>query len=58
MVLNLQPGRTMSEKELQGVRHLVSSAVTGLNADSVTVVDGSGTVLAGDSTADSKAATQ
>jgi flagellar M-ring protein FliF len=58
VVLNLQPGRTMSEKELQGVRHLVSSAVTGLNADSVTVVDGSGTVLAGDSTADSKAATQ
>ena len=58
VVLNLQPGRTMSEKELQGVRHLVASAVTGLNADSITVVDGSGTVLAGDSSADSKAATQ
>ncbi len=58
VVLNLQPGRKMSEKELQGVRHLVASAVTGLNADSVTVVDGSGTVLAGDSSDDSKAATQ
>ena len=49
VVLNLQPGRTMSDKELQGVRHLVASAVTGLNPDSVTVVDGRGTVLAGDS---------
>jgi flagellar M-ring protein FliF len=58
VVLNLQPGRTMAEKELQGVRHLVASAVSGLNPDSVTVVDGRGTVLAGDSSADSKAATQ
>jgi flagellar M-ring protein FliF len=58
VVLNLQPGRTMTEKELQGVRHLVASAVTGLNPESVTVVDGSGTVLAGDSSADAKAATQ
>jgi flagellar M-ring protein FliF len=58
VVLNLQPGRTMAEKELQGVRHLIASAVTGLNPDSVTVVDGRGTVLAGDSSADSRAATQ
>jgi flagellar M-ring protein FliF len=58
VVLNLQPGRTMADKELAGVRHLVASAVTGLNPDSVTVVDGRGTVLAGDSSADSKAVTQ
>jgi flagellar M-ring protein FliF len=58
VVLNLQPGRTMSDKELAGVRHLVASAVTGLNPDSVTVVDGRGNVLAGDSSADTKAATQ
>jgi len=58
VVLNLQPGRTMAEKELAGVRHLVASAVTGLNPDSVTVMDGRGTVLAGDSSADTKAATQ
>jgi flagellar M-ring protein FliF len=58
VVLNLQPGRTMSDKELQGVRHLVASAVTGLNPDSVTVVDGRGTVLAGDASADTKIATQ
>ena len=58
VVLNLQPGRTMADKELAGVRHLVAAAVTGLNPDSVTVVDGRGTVLAGDNSADSKAATQ
>lgn len=58
VVLNLQPGRTMNDKELAGVRHLVASAVTGLNPDSVTVVDGSGKVLAGDNSEDNKAATQ
>jgi flagellar M-ring protein FliF len=58
VVLNLQPGRTMTDKELQGVRHLVASAVTGLNPDLVTVVDGTGKVLAGDSSADSKALSQ
>ncbi|HEY2903103.1 MAG TPA: flagellar basal-body MS-ring/collar protein FliF [Polyangia bacterium] len=58
VVLNLQQGRTMNEKELAGVRHLVSSAVAGLNPDSVSVMDGRGAVLAGDSSADSKAATQ
>ena len=58
VVLNLQPGRTMNDKELAGVRHLVSSAVAGLNPENVSVMDGRGTVLAGDSSADSKAATQ
>ena len=58
VVLNLQQGRTMADKELAGIRHLVSSAVTGLNPDQVTVVDGRGTVLAGESSADSKSATQ
>jgi flagellar M-ring protein FliF len=48
VVLNLQPGRTMQDRELAGVRHLVASAVAGLNADSVTVVDQSGMVLSGD----------
>jgi flagellar M-ring protein FliF len=58
VVLNLQSGRTMADKELAGVRHLVSSAVTGLNPDQVSVMDGRGTMLAGDSSSDSKAATQ
>ena len=48
VVLNLHPGRTMHERELAGVRHLVASAVAGLDADSVTVVDQKGTVLSGD----------
>jgi flagellar M-ring protein FliF len=48
VVLNLQPGRSIDERELGGVRHLVAAAVAGLSADSVTVVDGSGKVLAGD----------
>jgi flagellar M-ring protein FliF len=48
VVLNLQPGRTMQDRELAGVRHLVASAVAGLNPDSVTVVDQRGTVLSGD----------
>jgi len=47
VVLNLQPGRTMHERELAGVRHLVASAVSGLSPDSVTVVDQRGTVLSG-----------
>jgi flagellar M-ring protein FliF len=45
VVVNLQPGRTLGEKEIAGIRHLVSSAVPGLPADGVTVVDGSGEVL-------------
>jgi flagellar M-ring protein FliF len=48
VVLNLQPGRTVEEKELAGIRHLVSAAVAGLSADSVSVMDGRGTVLSGD----------
>jgi flagellar M-ring protein FliF len=56
VVLNLQPGRTMEERELAGVRHLVASAVAGLNPDAVTVVDQRGTVLSGDQSASAKLA--
>jgi flagellar M-ring protein FliF len=45
VVLNLQPGRTLSERELSGIRHLVASAVPGLSASSVTLVDGRGEAL-------------
>ena len=31
VVLNLQPGRTVEERELAGIRHLVSAAVAGLS---------------------------
>jgi flagellar M-ring protein FliF len=48
VVVNLRPGRVLGERELAGVRHLVASAVPGLEARAVTVVDGSGTVLTTD----------
>lgn len=45
VVVNLQPGRVLGEKEIAGIRHLVSAAVPGLAAEGVTVVDGKGEVL-------------
>jgi len=48
VVVNLQPGRSLSEREIAGIRHLVSSAVPGLEARQVTVVDGRGEVLTAD----------
>jgi flagellar M-ring protein FliF len=57
VALTLQPGRAMSDREIAGVRHLVSSAVTGLSPEGVTIVDGRGSVLAGDSSPASKAQT-
>lgn len=58
VVLNLQPGRTMHERELAGVRHLVASAVPGMDADYVTVVDQRGSVLSGDRSETGKLASQ
>jgi flagellar M-ring protein FliF len=45
VVLNLQPGRALDEREVAGIRHLVASAVPGLSASAVTLVDGKGNVL-------------
>lgn len=53
VVAMLQPGRTLGERELAGIRHLVSSAVPGLPPDAVTVMDGQGAVLSGDNAWDS-----
>ena len=58
VVLNLQPGRSMHERELAGVRHLVASAVPGLDSDSVTVMDQKGTVLSGDNSQTGKLVAQ
>lgn len=55
VVVNLQPGRQLGDRELQGIRHLVASAVPGLRAESVTVMDGQGAVLAGEESAGAKA---
>ncbi|RMG18787.1 MAG: flagellar M-ring protein FliF [Deltaproteobacteria bacterium] len=48
VVVRLFPGSTLSRRQLAGIRHLVASAVPGLKTESVTVVDASGRVLAGD----------
>ena len=32
VVINLQPGRALGDKELAGVRHLVASAVSGMSS--------------------------
>lgn len=53
VVVMLQPGRTLGERELAGIRHLVSSSVPGLPPDVVTVIDGRGAVLSSDSAWDS-----
>lgn len=53
VVVVLQPGRTLAERELAGVRHLVSSSVPGLASDAVTVIDGRGALLSSDSAWDS-----
>lgn len=45
VVVNLQPGRTLGDREIAGIRHLVSAAVPGLSSEAVTVVDGKGEVL-------------
>lgn len=56
VVLNLQPGRAMQERELAGIRHLVASAVAGLDSNGVTIVDGRGAVLSGDRSETGRAA--
>ncbi len=58
VVVNLQPGRALADKEVMGVRHLVASAVAGLDAQAVTIVDGHGAVLAGSDSAGARAATE
>lgn len=45
VVLNLQPGRQLADRQLAGIRHLVASAVPGLTTQNVTIVDGHGAIL-------------
>ncbi len=49
VVLNLQTGRSLGEREISGIRHLIASGVSGLQPESVTIVDGRGTVLSSES---------
>ena len=50
VVLQMQGGRTLGEREVSGLRHLVASSVPGLHADGVTIVAAKGTVLSSEST--------
>ncbi len=45
VVLQLYPGKQLSPEQIRGIRYLVSSAVEGLDADRVTVVDERGKIL-------------
>jgi flagellar M-ring protein FliF len=45
VVLELHPGKTLSQEQVRGITFLVSSAVENLESDRVTVVDSRGKVL-------------
>ena len=45
VVLELHPGKSLSEEQIRGVRFLVASAVEGMDAEKVTVVDDRGKML-------------
>ena len=45
VIVQLAPGRKLNDAQLQGIVHLVSGSVEGLDADNVTVVDSSGKAL-------------
>lgn len=45
VVVELHPGKTLSEEQVRGIRHLVGSSVESLDPDKVTVVDSRGKML-------------
>lgn len=45
VVLEMNPGKTLTEEQVRGITFLVASAVEGLDPDKVTVVDARGKVL-------------
>ena len=45
VILTLAPGRTLDKKQVQGIIHLVSGSVTGLEPDNVTVIGSNGVIL-------------
>lgn len=45
IVLKMKSGRSLKESEVQGIVHLVSSSIEGMEADNVTVLDNRGKVL-------------
>lgn len=47
VVLKIRPGRSLSKEQVQGIVHLVSSSISGLEPENVTIVDNYGKMLAG-----------
>lgn len=45
VVVELHPGKTLAEEQVRGIRHLVGSAVEGLDPEKVTVVDSRGKMI-------------
>jgi flagellar M-ring protein FliF len=45
VMLKMRPGRTLSQRQVEGVVHLVSASVSGLKPDNVKVVDMAGRTL-------------
>ncbi|PIE65833.1 MAG: flagellar M-ring protein FliF [Desulfobacterales bacterium] len=45
VILTLAPGRRLGESQVEGITHLVSSAIEGLAQENVTVIDQNGNVL-------------
>jgi flagellar M-ring protein FliF len=45
VILKLKPGRVLKPNQIEGIAHLVSSSIEGLNPNDVMIVDSSGKVL-------------
>ncbi|MBF0564002.1 MAG: flagellar M-ring protein FliF [Nitrospirae bacterium] len=45
ILVKLKPGRSLSQSQVQGIVHLVSSSIEGLNPGDITIVDNNGTML-------------
>ncbi len=44
VVVNLKPGKILTDAQVRGITHLVSGSVEGLKSESVTIVDGQGKI--------------
>jgi flagellar M-ring protein FliF len=47
VVLKVHPGKWLTNNQIQGIVHLVSSSISGLSPEDVTVIDNNGEMLAG-----------
>jgi flagellar M-ring protein FliF len=45
VILSLSKGKTLDQKQVQGIVHLVAGSITGLTPENITVIDSNGVVL-------------